>query len=123
MTNTDRDLRELFARLKQEDRAQVPAFRVAPTVALPSAQRPLRALLVAAAVVVVVLSAEVGRRMWGRPAAPWAPGPRPSALSLGRSALNSSSPTDFLLNTPGSELLRTVPRFGVAPWIHQRNRS
>lgn len=55
-----------------------------------------------AAVAVLVLAA----LLLPRPAARLDPGPRPVALSEWR------SPTDWLLRTPGHDLLRARPRFG-----------
>jgi hypothetical protein len=96
--NDDRDVRELFARLKEEDRAHTPSFRM-PT----RKQRSWSPRLVAAAVIALI--AFVLAR----------PDPPPQNVSRGVVRLDRStwrSPTDFLLNTPGSELMRTVPTVG-----------
>ena len=81
-------MRELFHRLRDEELAHVPPFQVArPT---PS----WRPLLVALAIVVVTIVAIVHHR-------------RPPVTE---SIVTWKAPTDFLLRTPGSELLSTVPR-------------
>lgn len=110
----DRDLRELFARLREEDRARAPSFQTAVAAHAQRMQvrprRAVRAMAAAAAVVVITLAyeyrqgavrrerarAELRHRVITRPG--WA------------------TPTDFLLDTPGSPLLRTVPSFGAARW-------
>jgi hypothetical protein len=110
----ERDLRELFARLKEEDRARVPSFHTT-VAALGRRRRPrprwgLRVAAAAAVIATLTLAyelrqaaerrerarAELGHRVLARPG--WA------------------APTDFLLNTPGSRLLRTIPSFGSG-WV------
>jgi hypothetical protein len=100
MSDDDRDLRELFAGLKAEDRGHSPPFR-----------RPVRTerrrpwsprLAVAAAIVLIAV-------VLTRPDAP----PRNTSPQLvDPGAVTWRSPTDFLLNTPGNELMRTVPTVG-----------
>lgn len=101
MTGDDRDLRALFARLRQEDRAGVPAFR-APRVGKTPQWRGVGRVAVAAAFILIALVLA-----WpnGRP-----PTLARQVVDLG--AVAWRSPTDFLLITPGSELLRTVPAVG-----------
>jgi hypothetical protein len=125
----DRDLRERFARLREEDRARTPSYHttVAALAQRRRRRRPrwaIRLAAAAAAVVTITVAhqyrqaavrrerarAEVRHRLPARPS--WA------------------APTDFLLNTPGSRLLNTVPSFGSASWIRPgsttlgtRNRS
>jgi hypothetical protein len=101
----DGDLRELFARLREEEGARAPSFHV--TVAALARRRRLRprwALRVAAAaaaVVVITLAYEH----------------RQAVVRRERARSGWAAPTDFLLDTPGSRLLRTVPTFGSASWI------
>ena len=98
MSDDDRDLRDRFARLKAEERTDASPFRVP----VPRARaRPtwVPRLAVAAGVVLIAL-------VLARPDRP------PRTLSLQIVDLRATtwrSPTDFLLTTPGSELMRTVP--------------
>ena len=98
MTDDDRPLRELFARLKHEDRGRTPSFRV-PT--RPARARPvwIPRVAIAAAIALAIVLARPDR-----------PSPRVSVVDLG--AATWRSPTDFLLVTPGADLMRTVPVFG-----------
>jgi hypothetical protein len=113
MSDDDRELRELFGRLKAEERDHVPPFRT-PTRRAQPARVPRVA--VAAAVILIAL-------VHARPDRP----PRNVSLrmvDLGAAAWRS--PTDFLLVTPGSELMRTVPAVGSPEhWgpIDLRDRS
>jgi hypothetical protein len=101
MNDDDRDLRELFARLRQEDRAGAPSFRApAPR----EAPRWMRASRLAAAAAIVLLALVLGRPDRTRH--------RPSHYVVDPGAIVWRSPTDFLLVTPGRELLRTVPAVG-----------
>jgi hypothetical protein len=100
MSGDDRELRELFSRLKREDRARVPSYRT-PVASVAPRWRPVARLAVAAAVVLIVL-------VLGRP---------DRTLDMVRQlvdlgAATWESPTDFLLITPGSELLRSIPAVG-----------
>jgi hypothetical protein len=130
MTDMDneRDLRELFSRLREEERARAPSYHTTiAALAQRRRRRPrwaIRLAAAAAAVVTITVAyeyrqaavrrerarAEVRHRLLARPG--WA------------------APTDFLLDTPGSRLLNTVPSFGSASWIRPssttlgtRNRS
>lgn len=113
MTDDDRDLREGFARLRDEDRARVPAFRVPP--AAPRWTWSPRVVIAAAIILVALMLARPDRT--------------PTSLSSRFVDLRTAtwqSPTDFLLVTPGSELLRSVPAVGspdlLAP-IETRGQS
>ena len=82
-------MRDLFHRLRDEDLRHVPSFRVVRPI------RTWRPLLAAAVLIVVILGVvAVGHR---RP---------PVAESI----VTWKAPTDFLLRTPGSEILSAVPR-------------
>ena len=99
MNDDDRLLRELFARLKREDRAHTPSFRTpVRRVRTRSVWVPRVAIAAAIALVAIVL------------ARPDRPSSSVSVVDLG--AATWRSPTDFLLATPGSDLMRTVPSFG-----------
>jgi hypothetical protein len=102
MNDDDRGLRQLFAQLRHEDWAGVSPFR-APALGEASRRRQsLRLLLAAAAIVLIaLLLARPQRNPWNTPS---------HVVDLGAAAWRS--PTDFLLTTPGRELLRTVPALG-----------
>ena len=92
MNDDDRQLRELFSRLKGEDRARVPSYRTPVATVVPR-WRPV-------ALIALVL---------GRPDRT-PPNMARQLVDLG--AATWESPTDFLLITPGSELLRSMPAVG-----------
>lgn len=107
---TDRDLREAFARLRREEREHVvPAMSRArpPRIGVSGWTWRLRPLRVAAAVVVIAGGAMLFANRLQHGARMRTPVDR-AFLTAER----WTSPTDFLLDTPGSELLSTVPSFG-----------
>ena len=123
MTETERarDLRELFARLRAEDWARTPSFH-ATVAALGQRRRrrpgwTRRVAAAAAAVVVIALGYELRQSAVRRERAR-AEVRRPLLARPGWIA-----PTDFLLNTPGSRLLRTVPTFGSGSWIRPSSNN
>jgi hypothetical protein len=91
------DLRDAFHELRAEEQRHAPPFRVAQ--ARVSAPHYLR-FAVALLLLLVIGVAMLIRR-------------QPSAPPLRQSISTWKAPTDFLLQTPGSKLLRTVPTFGV----------
>lgn len=97
----DRDLRERFRALRTEDQAAAPALdgSLARAHGGGDARRlaPYAVALAAAAVLVVVAL------LPGRDGARTSPVP---------SLTDWRSPTDFLLRSPGREILDTLPRFG-----------
>lgn len=99
----DRDLRDRFAALRQEEEAQAPMFALPSPRALGRRWTPGLmpiaecALAIAAAIFVLRFVALEPRR----PSAPVA------------SLTEWRAPTDFLLETPGREFLNTVPAIGV----------
>ena len=95
------ELRELFSRLTREDRARVPSYRTPVATVVPR-WRPAARLAVAAAIVLIAL-------VLGRPDRT-PPNLARQLVDLG--VASWESPTDFLLITPGSELLRSVPAVG-----------
>ncbi len=102
MNDDDRELRELFARLKQEDRARTPSFRTPIAREAPRWGRGTRVVVAAAVILITLVLARPDRT------------PRNMArqvVDLGTAAWRS--PTDFLLITPGSQLLRSVPAVGL----------
>jgi len=109
---TDRDLGARFARLREEERAGGEdyrrfAARVAARARLRA--RPRRRLVLpalAAMAAAIVLAVLILRGGSGGATAP----------AWGRIDLSATSlrmPTDFLLDTPGNELLRSVPALGA----------
>jgi hypothetical protein len=100
--NSDQEFRERFGSLRREDAKRAPGFE---RVLQRSRRRPssrlgalaMSCLLVAAMAVTVLQISHRAR-----------PAPHDATLSLA----NWRAPTDFLLNTPGRELLRTVPQIG-----------
>jgi hypothetical protein len=109
----DRGLREMFSRMRDEDRAHVPAFDIVP--ATPKARtrwfQIAMALTAAAAIIFATLAVADYRR-----AAAEREGARSELRRRVVAGTAWRSPTDFLLETSTSELLRTVPTFGPARW-------
>jgi hypothetical protein len=118
----DRDLRDRFAALRREEEARAPAF-----AALATSRRQHRRLspgmFIAAAACVAAILAAV---LWAMPLL-WKPQHEPGTHVA--SITEWKPPTDFLLETPGRELLRTVPTIGAwpedatAPVPPQRHRN
>ena len=101
MNDDDGTLRELFAQLKEEDRARTPSFRPPAMRPVPRRRSMVRVALAAASVVVAIVLARPDQT------------PRIAARQLVDLRASAwRSPTDFLLITPGSELLRSVPSVG-----------
>lgn len=100
----DRDLRERFGALREEDERIAPDFgRVSSQP--PSVRSPRRRALVWSGVAALVALAFL---LW-RPDA--GEGPAPRAV-IEPSITTWRSPTDFLLETPGRQLLRASPAVG-----------
>jgi len=100
----DHDLRDRFQRLRREDVAGVTPFRAAfAAVAARRAAspRPPALRIAAAAAVVAALAVTVVLATRGRRGIP---------IDLARAQWQA--PSDFLLQVPGAELLRTVPELG-----------
>ena len=95
----DADLRQAFAVLQREDAKAAPTFESvrARERGAPLRLAPLGGLLAAATVAAVLLGIVVRR-----------PAPPPPMASMEQWI----APTDFLLNTPGREIVHTVPRIG-----------
>jgi len=110
MTNPgddETDLRGLFAALRRQDSAKTPAFEtlLAGAAAGRGRRRPWPrggGLLAAASLVVAALAAVAVLR---------APPPPARVVSIEE----WRAPTDFLLRTPGREILETVPLIGERP--------
>ncbi len=101
----DSHLRHSFEELRKREAAEAPSFHSvrARTVKRTSA----RVFLAAAAVLLVVtLSLVIGSRRQPSPAS------QPAVSTVPITAVSRPAPTDFLLQTPQRNLLRTVPKFG-----------
>ncbi len=116
----DRELWELFSRMRDEDRAHLPPFKSVPFAPARSRRFLHVALLGAAAAAVVVAALMLSDYRRG------ASERERTRIELQRRVFAGTvwtSPTDFLLNTPTRELLRTVPTFGWARWINMDSTS
>lgn len=107
----DRDLRERFSALRREDREEAPAFARVWNAARSRGRArggrlAILGFLTAAGVVALVV-ATIPRI---QPPAP--PRRHPGAKNLVPSITAWTPPTDFLLRTPGREVLGTLPRIG-----------
>ena len=93
----DADLRQAFEVLRREEAKAAPAFEAVRARRAPRRLAPLGGLLAAASVTAAILGV-VARRS----------DPPPPMASMEQWI----APTDFLLDTPGREILETVPRIG-----------
>jgi hypothetical protein len=104
----DDDIRNRFAALRREEEAQAPKFALPSPAATPRVRwRPVGKLIAVA--VCLLATAGVGT-LWLHLASQRTgrePG-KPVAF-----VTDWKAPTDFLLETPGRELLRTVPAIGA----------
>jgi hypothetical protein len=100
MAHEDQDLRERFAALRREDAGRTTRFAV-PGKQRAAAPRPVWLPAIALAVLVVV---GAGTFLFTRQQRREPPFPD-------RPITQWKSPTDFLLQTPGREVLRNVPVF------------
>jgi hypothetical protein len=109
--NDDRDLRESFDALRREDEGASPAFN---SMWDRAARRDASRRLTHASRQAVWVAAGVAF-LAGATILYWTPSPPPEAVSadVARAFAEWRAPTDFLLRTPGRELLETVPRVGV----------
>lgn len=102
--NDDTGLRDRFAALRREDAARTPGFTEVVRRQGPAPRPAPRALAVAASLAMAGL---LVAGIWGSRHRP-PPGTAAAAPWLA----DWQSPTDFLLDTPGRELLHAVPRIG-----------
>jgi hypothetical protein len=103
----DTDLRRKFESLRRESGRRTPDFDQVLQRSRPPDTSGRFALGVVAGVVVVVAAVAIVR-VGDRPT-------RPSQSDRSAFILAWKAPTDFLLQTPGEELLRTIPRIGEMP--------
>ena len=110
MTSLDRDLRTRFDALRRVDAAAVPDLDalLAKSRARPRRRLVLPAVLAAAAVVIAVAGVRNAR---SRPPIDIV------VAASGPSLVAWRSPTASLLQTPGRELLQTVPRLTSPLWL------
>lgn len=106
--NSDQEIRAQFAALSREDAQRAPDFE---RVLKRSRRGPASGVGVLAAASFLLLAAMVAAVVQISHRARRAP--QEATLSLA----DWRAPTDFLLNTPGRELLRTVPRIGEPPGL------
>ena len=108
----DPELKQLFTDLRRQDERRAPSFGSTCHTALErqsatpaGAPRFLRLAVPAALIVVAVVTSSlvIGRKNSGSQA----------ALTLSFAIAEWQSPTDFLLRTPGDELMRTLPELRV----------
>lgn len=99
----DRHLRERFAALRREDARQAPDFATT-LQRKPARGEGARWLRPAAAAALIVVMAIAAARFYSRPHVQ-------PAISI----TEWKSPTDFLLETSGHELLESVPQIGEWP--------
>lgn len=103
----DQDLRERFAALRSEEAAEAPEFVLLGSGAVHSRPRRSGYIRVTVAAGVVLIAVLIALRLTPRK-------PEPNTTSVA-SLTEWKAPTDFLLETPGRELLETVPVIGAWP--------
>lgn len=117
----DRDLRELFARLREEDARRAPSFRsllpreeAGGRAPAEPRREPGAAGLRRALAWGTGLAAAAALALWLLPPRPGPdePGSDPAVVALEESLDPWMHATDFLLETPGRELLEDVPEVG-----------
>ena len=113
----DAELRELFSRLRQEEQLHAPRFNAEskPTSSIrrTPVRRPLGRTLAGAFLCVVTTLATI---LYLR----HEPRRHPPAPQTGVPVASISEwkpPTDFLLKTPGSEMLRAAPALELRPYL------
>jgi len=100
MKNDESNLRDRFQFLKSQDRALAPEFTGQPQ---PRGRWVLNYRLAGAALALILLAGFSVKSFLHRP--------EPAEVSIAQIS-HWRAPTDSLLETPGGELLRTLPQFG-----------
>jgi hypothetical protein len=116
LSSNDDDLRARFRELEEQVSASVPAFSVGPSRRV---ERPVARWVLASGALASVAVAVLLVTLWPRHEA----GP---AFGLDLSTVVWVSPTDYLLDTPGSRLLHSIPSLdlaGYAPVLVDPDRS
>ncbi len=107
MTNDDSMLRDEFASLRRAEEASVPSFGGVTGRARRRSNRGSWGLAVAASLALLAVMVAI---VWVRHAHGSATNDRAAPMLS-----DWHAPTDFLLDTPGRELLHTIPEFGNDP--------
>jgi hypothetical protein len=103
----DKDLRARFAELRSEEAADAPEFALPGSGKVHPRPRRWGYIRVTAAACVVAVAFVIGLRLIPR---------KPERNTTSVASLTEwKAPTDFLLETPGRELLETVPVIGAWP--------
>lgn len=102
----DSDLRKLFAAIRESDGDLIPSFQRVWNASRLRQPKPagVRILRLAVFVFLVLLGVHLVNRPETKP-----------VKQLAGSLSKWKAPTDFLLKTPGMEVLQSVPTFGAAP--------
>ena len=101
MTDPERRLRDMFGALRSADQRAAPPFGA--VVERARRRKSPRARRVAAGVVLALAAAAVLLLVW--------------RVGSGHEPVAFVYPTDFLLDMPGAQLLRTVPELGAIPEV------
>ncbi len=104
----ERHLRSLFRELRREVDASVSAFEVRATQPVRTGHR--RLVMVTATAAVVMAAVMVARVVRDD---------HNPEFGLDLAATTWVAPTDFLLDTPGSDLLRSLPEIGMPAYTSQ----
>jgi hypothetical protein len=105
--NEDPMLREHFARLRRAEQASTPGFERILALAGHRSSRISPALAMAASVALAAVALVIVRLP--------SPHRSPTIEAVAPMLADWHSPTDFLLDTPGRELLDTIPEIGRSP--------
>jgi hypothetical protein len=109
-TNDDRDLREYFAAVRREEEAHVPPISILSLTAREHGRRRLSGKLAAGATCLATL---IVAAVWLLPGSRVAHEGSNRGREQAAASITLWKPaTDFLLDTPGRELLEVVPEIG-----------
>jgi hypothetical protein len=108
MNGNDQDLRDRFSELRKEEEAQAPEFARLLKARAEQVRRWSPAYVAATALSLAITIAAALWLVHG----PWRT--RQGMQAPVASITAWKSPTDFLLETPGSEMLRNMPELGVS---------
>jgi hypothetical protein len=115
MTDDDRDLHEIFAAVRREEEAHVPPISILSLTARGRRPRLLSARLATGA---ACLATAIAAAVWLLPGSRVAHvGPNRGREQATASIGSWKPATDFLLETPGRELLEGIPDVGQWPGV------
>jgi hypothetical protein len=120
MSEPEHEIRERFAAWRAEVERSVPPFSETVSSALRREESPARVWRVRAAIVAIVCSIAAAGIVVRQNVARHEKMPLASASAPQPSLVTWSSPTAFLLETPGRELLRETPRFEPVLYLDRR---